>query len=101
MVNQQTVVDALFVLDGHIKRCGGDYKNWYCGIASNPQARLFNDHRVDRVLGQWAWEDLGSDDNARVTERILHDKGCQGSFGGGDWTTKFVYVYRITSLTVE
>ncbi|HRX63486.1 MAG TPA: hypothetical protein P5060_00050 [Candidatus Absconditabacterales bacterium] len=79
------------------------FKDWYVGIASNPEERLFQQHNVDRQNGNWCCtEALFTTDDARAVEKYFIDQhGTKGGTGGGDHTTKFVYAYFITSNTVE
>ena len=37
-----------------VQNNGGVYSNWYVGIASDIEQRLFGDHNVDKEKGQWA-----------------------------------------------
>jgi hypothetical protein len=87
----------LRALDEFIQQHGG-YAACYCGIAADPEERLFDDHEV---LDGWIHTDFGSDHFARVAERHFHNRGCKGSHGGGSSETRFVYVYRITDDTIE
>lgn len=88
-------------IDEHIRKCGGGYSAWYCGIASNPRDRLFSDHNVSEKNDAWIFRDCGSDSEARNVEQYFLRKGCKGGDGGGDWQTKYVYAYKITSQTRE
>jgi len=92
---------ALNEIKAHIGQCGGDYRNWYTGIAADPRRRLFNDHNVDERNGSWIHRDAGTHTAARQTEDALHLLGCKGGPGGGDGATRFVYAYRITPTTIE
>ncbi len=85
----------------HIKRCGGSFAAWYCGIAADPRDCLFNRHGVDEKNGAWIYRDCGTDSAARVVEESFHALGCQGAGGGGGRDTRFVYAYVITSSTRE
>ncbi|GIW81691.1 MAG: hypothetical protein KatS3mg105_3498 [Gemmatales bacterium] len=85
-------------IQAHVDKCGGNYSGWY---ASDPRARLFNDHNVDEDNGAWIFRDAGTNAVAREVEAHLHSLGCKGSGGGGDGTTRYVYAYRITRATRE
>ena len=74
-------------------------RNWYVGIASNVEARLFSDHNVDKQNGLWAHSTADSDSIARAVDADLLAEGLDGGAGGGDDTTKTVYVYVKTSST--
>ncbi len=97
----ETINKVAAEIDAHIRQCGGNYREWYVGIASNPRNRLFNDHNVDEKNGAWIYRDAGSDTAARRIENYFLTKGCKGGDGGGDASTKYVYAYRITSTTRE
>lgn len=88
-------------IDSHIAKCGGAYRDWYCGIASDPRKRLFSDHGVDEKKDAWIFSDCGDESTARACERYFLSKGCKGAEGGGDWQTKYVYAYKITSHSRE
>jgi hypothetical protein len=88
-------------LEQYMSQGGGSYSAWYCGIASSPRNRLFNDHNVRERGDYWIYRDCGNDTIARQIESYFHNSGCQGSHGGGDDATKFVYCYKITNSTVE
>ncbi len=100
-VSTKTVATIIAEIDAYIRKCGGTYSSWYCGVAANPRDRLFKDHNVDEHRGQWIHADAGTDTKARQVEKHFLDKGCKGGGGGGDHTTRHVYAYRITSTTRE
>ncbi len=85
----------------HMAKCGGTYGDWYCGIASNPRQRLFEDHNISEKNDAWIHRDCGTEVVARNVERCFLGKGCKGDEGGGDWQTKHVYAYKITSYSRE
>ena len=80
---------------------GGNYGEWYIGIASDPRTRLFNDHAVQEKGGAWIYRDCASSKIAREVEDHFIALGMKGGPGGGDATTKFVYAYKITPNTTE
>lgn len=89
-------------IDGHIKKEGSSYNNWYVGIAKDPNDRLFNDHNVQKENAWWIFRNALSDTIAREIETFfLEKKGTQGGSGGGSKDTCFVYAYRITNNTIE
>ena len=85
----------------HIQSHGGYYPGWYCGIAADAKDRLVNGHGATTASNDALYWDCGSDTVARAIESHLHDLGCKGSHGGGDSTTRYVYVYRISRSTRE
>jgi hypothetical protein len=93
---QQIVND----IHAHIQKCGGQPSEWYVGIADSTD-RLFIDHNVSRASGQWIFRTAETSAIAREVERAFHNAGYAGGPGGGDYNTKMVYAYRITSTTRE
>ena len=88
-------------IDDYIHSGGGGYSSWYVGIASDPRARLFNDHNVNEMNDSWIYRDCGSDTSARKVEEYFIGKGCKGGTGGGDYTARYVYAYKISRNTIE
>lgn len=88
-------------IKAYVAKCGGDYSDWYVGIAADPEQRLFNDHGVSKNSGAWIWIRAASADDARAAEKSLLALGMTGGPGGGDEESDCVYGYRITSTTKE
>ena len=88
-------------IQNHMAKRGGTYGDWYCGIASDPRQRLFVDHNVSENNDAWIHRDYGTENTARDVERYFLGKGCKGDEGGGDWQTKHIYTYKITSHSRE
>lgn len=87
-------------ISSYIKNSGGGHpSSWYVGIAGNPRDCLFNRHGVSELKGFWIFRDAGSENYARAIEKVFLDAGYQGGGGGGDYTTRYVYVYLITQNT--
>jgi hypothetical protein len=83
----------------YIKRQEGKPSGWYCGIASDWQGRLFNDHQVPRDDYGWIARKCYNTADARTVEEMLIRFGCDGGAGGGDETTIYVYAYLKRSMT--
>jgi hypothetical protein len=86
-------------ISAYVYECGGIYSQWYIGITSTPQIRLFMDHRVSQNTQPWIYRVCESDREARDVERYFLSLGCKGGGGGGDHTSSYVYAYKITPLT--
>jgi len=84
-------------IDSYIRQYGGKYPEWYCGIATDPDERLRNEHNVDR-FGLKIHRDAGSEAAAREVEKYFLSKGCRGGTGGGK-SPRHVYAYKMTSGT--
>ena len=97
----QGVEQTASEIDAYIRKIGGGYPTWYCGIASKPRDRLFTDHNVAENGGSWIYRAAGSENAARSIEEYFLKKGCKGGGGGGDGGTRYVYAYKITSTTRE
>ncbi len=70
----------------------GDYLgNWYVGIASDIQKRLFEDHSVADCF---IYEKAINTAHARSAEQMLLNSGFDGGTGGGDCTTTYVYAFK-------
>jgi len=90
----QQPAQAVYVdIVAHINKQGGPYSAWYCGIASNWQERLFNDHRVPKKDHWYIARQCFNHEDARKVEKALLEIGCDGGTGGGDETTVYVYAY--------
>lgn len=76
------------------------YNSWYVGITSDIKQRLFTDHAVAKQ-SYWIWRRASDHTVARAIEMDYHKAGCQGSYGGGNYTAVYIYAYLITDLTVE
>ena len=83
----------------HINEQGGAKSNWYCGIASDWEARLFEDHNVPRKDHWRTARQCFNDTDSRAVEKSLLELGCDGGSGGGDNTTVYVYAYLKSSVT--
>lgn len=94
---QQIITDVV----NHINQCGGSYRDWYAGIASDPKERLFSGHGVNKETDAWIHRPCGSEDVARDIERHFLAKGCQGDEGGGDYRTAHFYAYKVRPHTRE
>ena len=77
----------------HADKEGSGYHQWYCGIAADPDQRLFDEHNVPRGEGKawWIQKNAGSEQIARDTENYLIGLGFDGAAGGGDYSTIHVY----------
>lgn len=95
-----TFTQTVREIDEYIVQRGGNYREWYVGIASNPRDRLFSDHNVNVNTDAWIYRDAGSSYLARQVESYFLSAGCQGG-GGGDLKTRYVYAYKINRNTIQ
>lgn len=84
----------------HIRRCGGQYNEWYVGISRDAKSRLFNDHKVSQTLDAWIFETARTHSEAREIENyFINVIGTDGGPGGGNSTARMVYAYKKAYLT--
>jgi len=76
-----------------------NYPEWYAGIASNPEERLFKEHNVSKNADPWIYQKCPNDQSARSVEEALLELGCDGSAGGGDESSIYAYAYRKSANT--
>lgn len=89
-------------IEAHIRKCGGIFRQWYVGIATDARDRLFNDHRVREKGDAWIFRPAGTHQMARHTEdHFVNRLGTCGGTGGGGGATRTVYAYKIAPHTVE
>ena len=74
---------------------------WYVGITSQPERRLFQDHKVNRDDGAWIYGKANSNAEARQVEEYFLERGFEGGPGGGKEDALYIYAYRITLFTQE
>ena len=101
MFIQATANDVAAAIDRQIATYGGGHSAWYVGISSDPNDRLLSGHNATSEHNAALYWDATNEETARVIEDHFLDKGCQGGTGGGDASSRYVYVYKVTSLTRE
>jgi hypothetical protein len=87
-------------IDAYMQKFGRPKRDWYFGIATDVEQRLFGEHNVQRG-GTWIHGLADTAHLAMEIEYVYQAEGCQGGPGGADDTTKYVYAYLITPATVE
>ncbi len=81
-----------------IHKSKAGYRDWYIGLAINPQKQLFDGHNVSKKEGAWFYRNAGSEISARDLETLFLKKGCKGgSFG--HVSSKYIYAYKMTRTT--
>jgi hypothetical protein len=95
----QDAKQVLNVIKAHIDEQGGPYRNWYCGITSDWEDRLFTEHNVPRKDYWRIARQCYKHEDARTVEKDLCELGCDGGPGGGDETTVYVYAYLKGTMT--
>ena len=94
--------EAINEIKKYIAENGGRYPDWYVGVTSDPNDRLFNAHRVVRNGAAWIYHLCSSSEVARnVEDYFLGECGTMGGPGGGDDDATYVYAYKIAPNTIE
>lgn len=97
--SKQEIINAIKKL---VSDNGGDYTDFYVGIAADPKDRLFNDHNVSESTGVYdCWEAYDDEDTRDVEKYCIENLGTEGGTGGGDEDSDTVYAYKITPSTKE
>ena len=81
-------------IDSLIRNTGGNYREWYIGLALNPRKEMFDVHHVSEKSGTWVYKDAGSEMAARNIEAIFIKKGCKSGTAKKD-SSRHVYVYKM------
>jgi hypothetical protein len=92
---------AIADIKAHREKRGGKYSQWYVGITSNPQKRLFGDHGVKEKGDVWIFRQCINSNVARAVEDYFLALGMNGGPGGGDDDSDYVYAYMIAEHTDE
>jgi len=95
----ESAEEAYFKITGLMEKQEKAFSDWYCGIASNIEDRLFYDHNVSRENDLWVDSECESSGVARAVVKALLELGCDGGIGG-DEDSIYVYVYLKSSSTV-
>jgi len=98
-MQSQTAKEVYEEIVALMNKQGGGYSNWYCGITSDWEDRLFNEHQVSRQNSWWVALQCYDNESARNVEKALLEQGCDGGVGGGDETTVYVYAYLKSAVT--
>lgn len=85
----------------YIKEFGGEFSDYYVGIAADPKKALFEKHHVDPEKDPWLYKQALSFAAARtVQDYFLRRLGADGEpVLRGDEDTDCVYVYKKSENT--
>ena len=79
----------------HIRRIGGEYTDWYVGVARDAPSQLFNHHNVQRDGGAWIIRQAyGVKAALYVESHFVHRMGAGGGPAVEESDTDFVYAFR-------
>lgn len=88
-------------IDSRMRFSGIPNSEWYVGVTSDIEERLFGFHRVPRQDHWFIYRRCANAETARALEAAYHWAGCKGSTGGGKSDCVFLYAYVISPATVQ
>ena len=96
----KTLQEAYTEIKAFINKQGKPYTEWYAGIASEPEERLFEEHNVTEAKSDWwIYRECSDEQSARAVKETLIKLGCDGDSGGGDYATVYAYAYLKSANT--
>lgn len=97
---QQSVDEIIRDIRAHITKEGSPFSDWYVGITSNINDRVFGDHNVSEKDQLYIYCEAYTVAFARhIEQQFIDVDGTDGGPGGGDEDSVFVYAYKKTSET--
>lgn len=96
-----SVQQIKFEIYSYIKEFGADFSQWYIGVASDPKAKMRDEHGVDETADIWLYKQAMSFSACRTVLRHFVD---QLKVDGdpnvrGDDDTDCVYLYKKSGRT--
>ncbi len=87
-------------IERYMARAGGVSANWYVDTTRHPRKALFEEHRVERRGGLWAFKRAPSPQVARdVGDYFIRVVGTDGWTDGAEEGADYVYAYKKTPQT--
>lgn len=97
-----TYSDIVKKIDAHLQKSGGgQYSDFYVGVAKNASERLFNEHLVQEKGQWWIYVTASSPEVAHKVEQHYLDLGMRGGNNESEPDAYKVYCYAVTPLTCE
>lgn len=98
-MTKQEIINAI---NEHLQKSSKEnYQDYYIGITSDVDARLFGDHKVSKEKEWWIYCPADTEGIAREVEKYFLAMGMSGGTGGGtgDGDVNVVYCYELGSDT--
>lgn len=100
-MNQQESSVAKDII-AYIRKSNTPLTEWYVGITEDPQARVFDEHRVNKDVDYWIYRECFTAEAARRVERcLIATYETDGGSEEGDDASRFVYAYKKERHTRE
>ena len=93
----ETEEEIIEAIENHIESQGDDFSEWYVGITSDPDTRLFDQHDVlKKNSDDWIVCVAKNSNIARKAEEHFTKWDItDGGGGGGNSRSRFVYAYKM------
>ncbi len=97
-----SVQQIKFEILAYIKEFGGDFNDWYVGIAADPKGTLFKTHKVHQEDDIWLHKQALTFTACKTIQRYFLDilKTDGEAVLEGDEDTDCVYLYKKSSRTI-
>ena len=96
-----SVQQIKFELLAYMKEFGGNFDDWYVGVAADPVATMTDEHCVDKSDDIWIYKQALTFQACRTVQQYFLEKlntdGTPLKSGSGD--TDCVYMFRKSSRT--
>jgi hypothetical protein len=96
-----SVQQIKYEIIAYIKEFGGDFADYYVGVTAEPEAALFQRHKIDKRKDPYLWKQALTFHAARNVQRYFLERlGTDGEAAvRGDETVDCVYVYKKSERT--
>ena len=79
----------------YIRKTNTPLTEWYVGIAEDAEARIFEEHGVNKDVDYWIYRECATADAARRVEQYFTTNyQTDGGSGVGSDASRFVYAYK-------
>ncbi len=96
-----SVQEIKFEFLAFIKEKGGDFSDWYIGIAADPVSTLTAQHQIDQSEDAWIYKQALTFQACRTVQRFFQDKlNMDGeTLLRGNEDTDCVYLFKKSERT--
>ena len=97
-----SVQQIKFEILAYIKEFGGDFSDWYVGIAADPKSTMFQTHKVHQEDDIWLHKQALTFSACKTIQKYFLDilKTDGEVVSAGDEDTDCVYLYKKSGRTI-
>ncbi|QMU60465.1 MAG: hypothetical protein GKR92_01625 [Gammaproteobacteria bacterium] len=97
-----SVQQIKFEILAYIKEFGGDFNDWYVGIAADPKGTLFQTHKVHQEDDIWLHKQALTFTACKTIQKYFLEilKTDGEAISEGDEDTDCVYLYKKSNHTI-